>query len=386
MTQIATSPGLRLAGSYLPMIDRARIYCCGITPYDVTHLGHAATFVWVDVLARVLSATGVDAQLCRNVTDVDDVLFAAAERSGSAFDAFASVQQFRFDQDMASLGVRAPKFAPRARRNVDQVIRLAEALLGVRAAYLRDSTVYFRGSGTAERAGLDRERAIELAAEYGARLGDPAKDDPLDVAVWRRSEPGEPGWPSPWGNGRPGWHAECAAMSLSVLGPAVDVLCGGADLRYPHHAYQSAMAEAVTGVAPHARARFEVGVLSLDGEKMAKSTGNLVLVSDVLAGHPAAALRLCLIDRPWAADWDYSVAELDAATQRLERLYQAAGSGGPGPGGQAGAAQRAAAAAIAAALCDDLDIRTALGIAEEAGGPAARSLIATLGLSEITPA
>jgi cysteinyl-tRNA synthetase len=380
MTESALLAGVRLAGTYLPLLDRARIYCCGITPYDVTHLGHAATFVWVDVLTRVLGATGVDAQLCRNVTDVDDVLFAAAERSGSAYDAFASVQQFRFDQDMSALNVRAPQFAPRARRNVSQVIRLAAVLLQGDAAYLRDGSVYFRGAATAGRAGLARERAIELAAEYGARLGDPAKDDPLDAAVWRRSEPGEPGWPSPWGNGRPGWHAECAAMSLSVLGLAIDVQCGGADLHYPHHAYQSAMAEAVTGVVPYARAQFGAGVVRLDGKKMAKSTGNLVLVTDVLADHPAAALRLCLIDRPWAADWDYSVAELEAATLRLERLYRAAGRGGAG-----GSAQEAAAAAIADALRDDLDVPAALSVAEEAGGAAARSLIATLGITELTP-
>jgi cysteinyl-tRNA synthetase len=391
--------GLRLADSHLPLLDRARIYCCGITPYDVTHLGHAATFVWVDVLVRVLGAIGVDASLCRNVTDVDDVLFAAAERSGSAFDSYASVQQFRFDQDMTSLGVRAPQFAPRARRNVNQVIKLAAALLGSDAAYLRDGSVYFRGAAMPERAGLSREQATELAAEYGARLGDPAKEDPLDVAVWRKSLPGEPGWPSPWGTGRPGWHAECAAMSLSVLGLAVDVQCGGADLRYPHHAYQAAMAQAVTGVAPYARAQFGVGVVRLGGAKMAKSTGNLVLVTDVLAEHPAAALRLCLIDRPWARAWDYSVSALEAATARLERLYQAAGrgagssrptesaasagaAGAAGSAGSSSSAQQAAAGAIIAALCDDLDVPSALSVAEEAGGAAARSLIAILGLSE----
>ena len=376
MTESPTPAGLRLGESYLPMIDRARVYCCGITPYDVTHLGHAATFVWVDVLTRVLAAIGVDAQLCRNVTDVDDVLFAAAERSGSAYDAFASVQQFRFDQDMSALGVREPQFAPRARRNVNQVIRLAEMLLGTGAAYLRDGSVYFRGAGTPEASGLSREQALELAAEYGARLDDPAKDDPLDAAVWRRSQPGDPGWPSPWGTGRPGWHAECAAMSLSVLGLALDVLSGGADLRYPHHAYQSAMAQAATGVRPYARARFGVGVVSLDGKKMAKSTGNLVLVGDVLADHPAAAVRLCLLDRPWADGWDYSVAALDAATARLERLYRAAGRAcGAGPA-------EAAGEAIGAALRDNLDVPAALAVAEEAGGAAARSLIATLGLSE----
>ena len=334
MTETATTTsGLRIGGTDLPVLDRARIYCCGITPYDVTHLGHAATFVWVDVLTRVLGAIGVNAQLCRNVTDVDDVLFAAAEHSGSAYDAFASVQQYRFDQDMTSLGVREPQFAPRARRNVGQVIRLAAALLEVGAAYLRDGSVYFRGAGTADAAGLSRDDAEALAAEYGARLDDPAKDDKLDVAVWRRSAAGEPGWPSPWGTGRPGWHAECAAMSLSVLGLAVDVLCGGADLRYPHHAYQVAMAQAVTGVRPFARARFSVGVVSLDGAKMAKSTGNLVLVSDVLADHPAAALRLCLLDRPWAQGWDYA----SGRARRRDGAARAAVPGGRAERGRLGA-------------------------------------------------
>lgn len=376
MTDHAARAGMRLAGASLPMTDRARVYCCGITPYDVTHLGHAATFVWVDVLTQVMNLLGTDAQLCRNVTDVDDVLFAAAERSGSAFDAFASVQQFRFDQDMSALKVREPQFSPRARRNISQVIRLGEMLIGNGAAYVRDGSVYFRGASTAADAGLSREEALRLAAEYGAQLDDPAKDDPLDVAVWRSSSPGEPGWPSPWGTGRPGWHAECAAMSLSVLGLAVDVLAGGADLRYPHHAFQAAMAQAATGVRPYARARFEVGVVSLDGKKMAKSTGNLVLISDVLADHPAAALRLCLLDRPWEAGWDYSVAALEAATARLERLYRAAGRAPGLP------FQEAASAAITDALRDDLDVPAALAVAEETGGAAARSLIATLGLSE----
>ncbi len=368
---------LRLGDSHLPVVDRARIYCCGITPYDVTHLGHAATFVWVDVLTRVLGSIGVSSQLCRNVTDVDDVLFAAAERSGSAFDAFASVQQFRFDQDMSALAVREPQFAPRARRNVGQVIRLASALLRTGTAYLRDGTVYFRGAAVAERAGLDRDEAGKLAAEYGARLDNPAQDDPLDVAVWQRSRPGEPGWPSPWGTGRPGWHAECAAMSLSVLGLAVDVLSGGDDLRFPHHAYQVAMAEAVSGVRPFARTRFGVGVVRLNGAKMAKSTGNLVLVSDVLENYAPAALRLCLIDRPWSAGWDYSAGELEAATGRLERLFRAAGR----RGGSAAAAQ-AASEAVSDALCAGLNVSAALDLAEEAGGAAARGLIATLGLGE----
>ena len=364
---------LRLGGTRLSLLDTARVYSCGITPYDVTHLGHAAAFVWVDVLSRVMYSMGVEPQLCRNVTDVDDVLLAAAERAGAHFDSFASVQQFRFDQDMKALNVAAPRYAPRARRHISQVIRLAAALLQAGSAYQQDGTVYFRGAGTAQRAGISRERALQLAAEYGDQPDDPAKQDALDVAVWRASAGAEPGWPSPWGSGRPGWHAECAAMSLSVLGPAVDVHCGGGDLRFPHHACQAAMAEAVTGVTPYARARFLVGVVRVNGEKMAKSTGNLVLVCDVLQSHPAAALRLCLIDRPWAQPWDYAAQELESASARLDRLYQAAGRGG---------SQEPAASKIAEALRDDLDVPAALAIAEEAGGAAARSLIAVLGLSE----
>jgi cysteinyl-tRNA synthetase len=366
--------GLRLGGTSLPLVDRARVYACGITPYDVTHLGHAAAFVWVDVLTRVMGSMGVDPQLCRNVTDVDDVLLAAAQRAGAHFDSFASVQQFHFDQDMIALNVAAPQFAPRARRYIDQVIRLAAALVQTGAAYLRDGSVYFRGGGIAERAGLNRGLAVALAAEYGDQPDDPAKDDALDVAIWRASSGAEPGWPSPWGPGRPGWHAECAAMSLSVLGPAIDVHCGGADLRFPHHAYQSAMTEALTGVRPYARAHFLVGVVRVNGEKMAKSTGNLVLVSDVLRDHPAAALRLCLLDRPWADTWDYATADLESATARLERLYQAAGRGG--------GSSQAAVAQVTDALCDNLNVPAAITIAEEAGGAAARSLIAVLGLSE----
>jgi cysteinyl-tRNA synthetase len=366
--------GLRLGSARLPLVDNARVYSCGITPYDVTHLGHAATFVWVDVLTRVFRSMGVDPQLCRNVTDVDDVLLAAAARAGAHFDSFASVQQFLFDQDMIALNVAAPQFAPRARRHIDQVIGLAAALVQSGAAYCRDGSVYFRGAATAQRAGISRAEAVLLAAEYGDQPEDPAKDDALDAAIWRASAGEEAGWPSPWGAGRPGWHAECAAMSLSVLGPAVDVHCGGADLRFPHHAYQAAMAEALTGVTPYARAHFAVGIVRVNGEKMAKSTGNLVLVSEVLRDHPAAALRLCLLDRPWADSWDYAAKDLELATARLERLYRAAGRAISGP--------QSAADEIVMALQDSLDVPAALVIAEEAGGAAARSLIAVLGLSE----
>ncbi|HSZ99712.1 MAG TPA: class I tRNA ligase family protein [Streptosporangiaceae bacterium] len=381
-------PVLTLGGATLPLPGRARIYACGITPYDVTHLGHAATFVWVDTLARVLRSAATDVILCRNVTDVDDVLLAAANRAGSPYDRYAAIQQFYFDRDMSALGVTEPALQPRAHAFIGQVIALASGLLARGAAYERDGSVYFSGAATARQAGVDRETALRLSAEYGDRPDDPAKDDPFDIVLWHAAGQGEAGsqgeaggqgeaavdavaWPSPWGPGRPGWHAECAAMALHAFGPAIDVHAGGADLRFPHHAYQAALAEQFTGVRPFARAHLNVGVVTVSGAKMAKSTGNLVLVSDVLESHSAAAVRLLILDRPWGQEWDYDPAALAAAARRLELLQIAAGR----PENSA-----TAVAAVRGALADDLNVPAALAIAEEAGGQAARVLGSLLGL------
>ena len=375
--EAAGLPGpVTLGGKALPLVGRARVYACGITPYDVTHLGHATTFVWIDTLARVLHESGAEVIMCRNVTDVDDVLLAAADRAGSPYDRFAAIQQFYFDRDMAALGVGQPALQPRAHAYIGQVIALAAGLLERGAAYQRGGQVYFRGAAAARAAVPDRQAALRLAGEYGDGPEDPAKDDPFDVAVWRASTRGEPGWASPWGTGRPGWHAECAAMALHTFGPAVDVQAGGADLGFPHHAYQAALAEALTGVAPFARARLNVGMVRVAGAKMAKSTGNLVLVSELLKEHPAAVVRLLVLDRRWDDDWDFSRAGLDAAAARLERLHAAAGRPERGAAGSGGTA----VAAMRAALADDLDVPAALRIAEDGGGQAARSLGSLLGL------
>ena len=370
------APVMRLDGVLLPLAGRARVYACGITPYDVTHLGHAATFVWTDTLCRVLRAGGAEVLLCRNVTDVDDVLLAAADRAGEPYDSFAAVQQFYFEQDMAALGVGRPSAEPRAHAYIWQFIALTAGLLARGTAYERDGRVYFRGAAAARRAGLDKAAALRLAGEYGDHPDDPRKDDPFDVALWQPAQPGEPAWESPWGPGRPGWHAECAAMALHAFGPAIDVQAGGGDLRFPHHAYQAAMAEAFTGVTPFARTRMNAGVVRVAGAKMAKSAGNLVLVREVLAGYPAAAVRLLILDRRWDQDWDYDQAGLEAAAARLERLQSAAGR----PDRAAAGHGDSATAAVRAALADDLDVPGALRIAEEEGGSAARGAGSLLGL------
>jgi L-cysteine:1D-myo-inositol 2-amino-2-deoxy-alpha-D-glucopyranoside ligase len=302
---------------------------------------------------------------------VDDVLTRTAAERGRPYDEFGLTQEYYFDRDMAALHVRPPTYAPHARHHVEHVVRLASALLSAGAAYERDGHVYFRGARVPEAAGVSREDALALSAEYGDRPDDPLRDDPFDVAVWHPAGHGDPAWPSPWGPGRPGWHAECAAMALATVGGVVDVLAGGADLTFPHHAYQVAMARSALGVTPFARRQVGVGTVRLDGLKMAKSTGNLVLVSDLLRTAPGAAVRLMLLDRRWNEAWDYQPNALGDAARLLEDLYVAGGT----PGSSV-----AAVMAVRAALIDDVDVPTAVRIAVEAGGDAARQVIRTLAL------
>jgi cysteinyl-tRNA synthetase len=364
------TPSVVVSGRPLPLLSTARIYVCGITPYSVTHLGHAATFVWLDTAARVLRHHGVEAEVCRNVTDVDDVLTDAAARAGTPYDELAAMEQFSFERTMHDLGVLRPTHEPRAHAYVEPVVRMAAALLESGHAYQRDGTVYFRGSQVAEQAGLDGDELGAALTEGGENPDDPAKEHPADVPVWRASGADEPSWPSPWGPGRPGWHSECTAMALSVLGSSVDLHGGGADLRFPHHAYEAAMAEAVTGVRPYARAWMRVGLVHHEGSKMAKSTGNLVLVPELLAEHDAAAVRLMLLNRPWAEPWSYQPSALESAAGLVERLYAAAGR----PGSESGREE------VAAALRADLDVPRAVMTALDSGGAAARFALHVLGL------
>lgn len=368
---LGPAPALRVADVRVPILGRACVYVCGITPYETTHVGHAATFVWADVLARVLRLTGATVEVCRNVTDIDDHLLIQARRDGVEWRSLATQETYRFERDMAALGVVRPTYEPRSRDFVDEVIALAAELVRVEAAYVRNGSVYFHGREVPHRAGLDGASALLLAREHGGHPDDPDKDDPLDAALWQRSVGDEPAWPSPWGPGRPGWHAECTAMALSTFGPTLDVHVGGADLAFPHHAYESAQAEAYTGVHPFARSWMHVGNVLVDGEKMAKSTGNLVYVHDMLDEFPPGALRLLILSRPWSEPWEFTEVALDRAAGELEDLWRYGAASG-----DADAAEHE----VASALLDDLDVPRALEIAKSAGGQVLRDLVTLLGL------
>ncbi|GAA1918140.1 cysteine--tRNA ligase [Nocardioides marmoribigeumensis] len=364
---------LRIGGTPVLPVGPLRVYSCGITPYDVTHVGHAATFVWADAVAAVGRASGAEVLLARNVTDVDDVLTEAAARKGWPYDELASTQEFLFDRDMRALAVAPPQVAPHARSHVTAVIRLASALLERGAAYEAAGHVWFRGADLFEAAGLDPETALRLSQEYGDQPDGPAADareSVFDVPVWRPSSEDVPAWPSPWGWGRPGWHAECAAMAMCSLGSSVEVLLGGQDLAFPHHAYQSRMVETASGATPFAQTVVHVGEVRVEGRKMAKSVGNLVLVADLLERFSGSALRLGLLHRRWSEPWECTDEVFAEADSVLTGLRKAAGGSLPPRHHDA----------VLDRLVDDLDVPGAVALALEQGGEAAAYLLDVLEL------
>jgi L-cysteine:1D-myo-inositol 2-amino-2-deoxy-alpha-D-glucopyranoside ligase len=362
---------LQIGGARVPVVGTARVYVCGITPYDATHLGHAATFVWADLAARVLHLSGERVEVCRNVTDVDDHLLIQAKGRGVPWRSLATQETYRFERDMEDLGVARPAFEPRSHDYVDEVVAMTGELLAQGRAYVGNGSVYFRGEGVRESAGLSREEAIALATERGGHPDDPDKEDPLDVALWVRSIGDEPAWPSPWGKGRPGWHAECSAMAVTTFGPTVDLHVGGDDLAFPHHAYEAAQAEAYTGVRPFARAWLHVGSVRVGGTRMAKSTGNLVFVHDLVERFPAPAIRLLILSRRFDEPWSFDELALDAAAGELEKLQGLAGRKGRSD---------VALGEIGRTLRTDLDVVSALAIGREEGGTTLSRLVELLGL------
>jgi len=338
-----------------------RVYVCGITPYDTTHLGHAFTYVAFDVLVRSLRAAGQPVRYVQNVTDVDDDIIRRARELGTTWDRLATTETALYEADMAALNVRPPDVFPWASQTIPKIIDLVRKLEAQGHAYRRDGNVYFRvGSVTdyGRLSRLSREEMIKLSGQRGADPNDPRKQDPLDFVLWQSSAPDEPRWESPWGEGRPGWHIECSAMALEHLGEQVDVHGGGSDLIFPHHESEIAQSESVTGVRPFARIWVHVGMLRYQGEKMSKSLRNLVLVGDLLRRYDADSIRVLLLRHHYREPWEYTEDQLEDAAGWMRRLRQAAHGSGDVSG--------SSPLAVQAALENDLDTPRALHLLEDA--------------------
>ncbi len=305
-----------------------RMYVCGITPYDATHLGHAATYVTYDVLQRRLRDMGCETRCVRNITDVDDDILAAAQRRGVHYLDLAFAETARFDDDMAALNTLPPWSEPRATSAIPDIRGFVSVALDRGYAYCSGGNVYFNSGafgGFGSLSGFDRGRMIELARQWRDDPDDPAKRDPLDFVLWQRSRPGEPAWESRWGAGRPGWHVECSALAQRELGPTIDLHGGGVDLLYPHHECERAQSEAVTG-KPFARLWLHQALVHFEGHKMSKSRGNLVFVHDLRAHHEPMVIRLALMSQHYRTPWPWHNGLLKEAKARLALWRQAATS------------------------------------------------------------
>ena len=344
-------------GDATPDGDTARMYVCGITPYDATHLGHAATYLAFDLVQRQWRDAGLGVEYVQNVTDVDDPLLERAAQTGEDWQALAERETQLFREDMTALRVLPPDAYIGAVEAVPEIAAAIGTLQDAGQAYAVDEDLYFPVSaapGFGSESNYDRETMLRLFAERGGDPERPGKRDPLDSLLWRGQRPGEPSWDTPLGPGRPGWHIECSVIALNRLGMHFDVQGGGSDLVFPHHEHSAAHAEALTGTAPFARHYVHAGMIGLDGEKMSKSRGNLVLVSKLRAAHvDPMAVRLALLDGRYRDDREWTGGRLPAAEARLVR-WRAAVALPSAP------AADDVLAEVRAALADDLDSARAI--------------------------
>ncbi|MET0928495.1 MAG: cysteine--1-D-myo-inosityl 2-amino-2-deoxy-alpha-D-glucopyranoside ligase [Aeromicrobium sp.] len=335
---------------------QARLYVCGITPYDATHMGHAATYLAFDLLQRVWRDRGLDVLYTQNITDVDDPLLERAAATGVDWVDLAEREIQLFREDMTALRIIPPAHYIGAVESIDLVVDLVERLRTAGAVYHVDDDLYFdvhADPGFGLVSGYDEETMLRIFPQRG---GDPdrvGKKHPLDCLLWQAERPGEPAWDTSLGRGRPGWHIECAAIALHHLGSAFDVQGGGSDLVFPHHEMSASEATVATQEI-FAAAYVHAGMVGYEGEKMSKSKGNLVLVSKLRAsGHDPMAIRLALLAHHYRSDWEWFGHEIADAEARLAS-WRSAVARTVAPSGEALVEQ------IRAAMTNDLDAPAAL--------------------------
>ncbi len=344
----------------------ARMYVCGITPYDATHIGHAATYVAFDLLNRAWRDAGHEVRYVQNVTDVDDPLLERATATGVDWEELAERETELFRTDMTALRVIAPDDYVGAVESIPLVVELIQQLRDRGVVYDVDGDLYFSVRSDPRFGSVSNLSDEEMRTVFAERGGDPdrpGKKDPLDCLLWQAERPGEPAWDTVLGRGRPGWHVECSAIALHHLGESFDVQGGGSDLVFPHHEMSASEAQAAFEGLTFAQAYVHAGMVGYDGEKMSKSKGNLVLVSRLReAGVDPMAIRLALLAHHYRSDWEWTDADLSGAQQRLDSWRTAVG-------GASREQAEALAHAVRRALADDLDAPAALAAVDAwAGG------------------
>ncbi|MCL5966378.1 MAG: cysteine--tRNA ligase [Deltaproteobacteria bacterium] len=348
---------------------KVRMYVCGVTVYDLCHIGHARANVAFDIIVRYLRYRGYDVTYVRNFTDIDDKIIRRANERNTDYLTISNEYIRAFSEDFDRMGLLPPDREPRATAHIPEIIDLATRLVEAGKAYVVDGDVYYAVKGFPGYGKLSGKNTEDLLA--GARVEvDERKKDPLDFALWKASKPGEPAWESPWGPGRPGWHIECSAMAMKHLGETLDIHGGGKDLVFPHHENEIAQSEGVTG-KPFARYWLHNGFVNVNNEKMSKSLGNFFTLRDVLEVVKPEVLRFFFASSHYRSPIDYSDRSLAEAKAGLDRLYrvkekaeECEGAGAAPtrvPEGQEATPIREAKARFTAAMDDDFNTAAALG-------------------------
>ena len=306
---------------FVPRSDEVKMYVCGVTPYDDAHIGHAMSYIIFDVIRRYLQFCGYGLKYVQNVTDIDDKIINRANSIGVSAGELAEKYTVGFFEDMDALNVKPADFYPRATGEIPKIIEVIQGLVDKGYAYEAAGSVYFRVRQVADYGKLANRNLESMVA--GARIeAGQEKEYPMDFTLWKASKPGEPSWNSPWGEGRPGWHIECSAMSLKYLGETIDIHGGGQDLIFPHHENEIAQSESFTGKKPFVKYWLHNGLLQFNEEKMSKSLGNLIKIKEALTRYSADAIRIFVLSSHYRSPLTYSEDALEAAGGGAERLLR----------------------------------------------------------------
>jgi cysteinyl-tRNA synthetase len=306
---------------FITQNNEVKMYVCGVTVYDVCHFGHALCYVSFDVIRRYLEYKGYRVKYVQNFTDIDDKIINRSNEKGVSWKDLVEKYITEFFVDMDALNIKRATVYPRATEEIPMIIDVIRTLMEKGHAYESEGSVYFRVKSYAGYGKLTHQDPEDMRVT--ARVESEKKEDPLDFALWKASKPGEPSWLSPWGDGRPGWHIECTAMSVKHLGKSLDIHGGGQDLVFPHHENEIAQSECYTGVVPFVRFWMHNGFLQLGADKMSKSLGNLVTVKQALERNCADAIRLFILSSYYRMPLRYSLEALDASENGIERMRQA---------------------------------------------------------------
>ena len=313
---------------FLPRGDEVKMYVCGVTPYDNCHIGHAMSYIIFDVIRRYLQFRGYEVKYVQNITDIDDKIIDRANQFSIPPRELAEKYIGSYFEDMDGLNIGRADIYPRATGEIPKIIEVIQGLIDKGYAYPAGGSVYFRVRSVPDYGKLSH-RSLESMIAMECAVGGEEKEHPMDFALWKAAKPGEPSWGSPWGNGRPGWHIECSAMSLKYLGNTLDIHGGGQDLIFPHHENEITQSESFTGTKPFVKYWLHNGLLQLGEEKMSKSLGNLITIKEALEKYSSDAIRIFVLSSHYHSPLTYSEEALEAAERGADRLRQAAyGKGG----------------------------------------------------------